>query len=84
MNKTKFIEELSNNTGYDIETAKKINDIFESNFFISKKSKPKIIFELINNLDIEEQEADRIYNIAIKIVNTELKDKLIHPFKSRD
>ena len=82
MNKTGFIKELSKVTGYSIDECNVINDVLENNFFISKKSKDKIINELMSSLKINETEANAIYEISKKIINDELKNKLKHPFKS--
>jgi len=84
MNKTGFIKELSKVTGYSIDECNVINDVLENNFFISKKSKDKIVNELISSLKINETEANAIYEISKKIINDELKNKLKHPFKSQD
>lgn len=84
MNKTSFIKELSEKLNMDEEKCTIINDILESNFFISKKSKDKIITELINRLSVDEMEANKIYDTAKDIFNSEIKNKLKHPFRSRD
>lgn len=84
MNKKGFIDALSKRLSYSIEECFTINEILESNFFISKKSRDKIIEEFIKALDVDRKEATRIYNEAIKIINGELKNKLKHPFKSKD
>ena len=46
MNKEKFIEELSNKTGYSKENCTIINSVLEDNFLIGKKNKDKIITSL--------------------------------------
>lgn len=84
MNKTEFIKELSRVTGYSIDECNIINDVLENNFFISKKSKDKIINELMSKLQINETEATSIYEKAKMIFNDEIKNKLKHPFKSQD
>ncbi len=43
MNKKEFIDELSKRLSYPKEKCIMINDILESNFFISKKNKDKVI-----------------------------------------
>ncbi len=43
MNKKEFISELSKRLSYPKEKCFTINDILESNFFVSKKNKDKII-----------------------------------------
>lgn len=84
MNKKEFIRKLKEQINYSEEKCYIINEILESNFFLSKKSKNKIIEDLINQLDIDTEEANGIYNIAVKIINDEIKNKLRHPFKSKD
>lgn len=84
MNKREFIEKLSYELSYTIDECTIINDILESNFFISKKSKDKIINDLIQKLSITEREAERIYDISISIVKEEIKHKMKHPFKNQD
>ena len=84
MNKTEFIHAISEKTGYDIEKSTQINYILESNFFISKKNKDKIINALMNELNIEISEADNIYNICIEIITSAIKNKIRHPFRSKE
>ncbi|MCX4366131.1 MAG: hypothetical protein OSJ70_10230 [Bacilli bacterium] len=84
MNKKEFILKLAQELNYDENSCLIINEILESNFFISKKSKNKIIDELVGRLDVEIKEAKKIYDTAIKIINNELKYKFRHPFKSKD
>jgi len=84
MNKHKFIEELSKQTNLDINTCTIINSIFEDNFFISKSSKGKIIEELISTLNIDEDKANEIYDIAKTIMKEAIKYNLLHPFKDLD
>lgn len=84
MNKMEFINTLSERLSYPIEKCIIINDVLESNFFISKKSKDTIIKELVKRLDINSLEAEKIYDEAILIIKDEIKSKLKHPFKSID
>lgn len=84
MNKTEFIKELSDRLSYNEEECTIINSILEDNFFISKKNKDKIISEIVIKLNIDIEEATRIYDIAKKIMNEQIKNKLKHPFKNKD
>lgn len=84
MNKTNFINELSMQLSYSKEVCVTINDILESNFFLSKKNKDKIIEEFIQKLDVNNEEATKIYDVAIESVKDEIKNKLKHPFKNQD
>lgn len=84
MNKSEFIKELSKQTGYDEERCKKINDVIEDTFLIGKKNKEKMIASFIEKLGIDENEANKIYESAMQIIGSGVKDKLRHPFKSQD
>ncbi len=84
MNKSEFINALSKELSYPKEKCIIINDILESNFFISKKNKDKIIEEFKRILNVSNEEAMNIYDIAIKIIKDEIKAKLKHPFKNQD
>ncbi len=84
MNKKEFVVALSTELSLKEDKCYLISEILENNFFISKKSKDKIIKELIEKLEINSDEATNIYNVAIKIINDEIKNKLKYPFKSKD
>lgn len=84
MNKNKFIKELSKQTGYDEEKCILINDIIENHFIVGRKNKEKIIKDLQVKANFSEDDSENIYDIAIKIITGEMKNKLKHPFKSQD
>ena len=84
MNKQKFIEELSKKLNYSEDKCIIVNDILESNFVISKKSKDVIINELISKLQIASDEANNIYDVSVNLIKEEVKDKLKHPFQNQD
>ena len=84
MNKKYFIDKLSKELSYSEDKCIVINEILESNFIISKKSKEPIINELMLKLEIDIEEANHIYDVAVKIIKEEIKDKLKHPFKNKD
>lgn len=84
MNKNGFITELSKQLSYSKEKCIIINDILESNFFISKKNKDKIIDEFMQILNASNEEAIKIYDTSVKIIKDEVKNKLKHPFKNQD
>ncbi len=84
MNNKGFINELSKQLLLTEEKCIVINEILEDNFFISKKSKPKIIDELMNRLDINRDSAENIYDVSVRVFNGELKNKLRHPFGNKD
>lgn len=84
MNKKVFINELSNQTGYDEKRCILINDIIENHFIFRKKNKEKIIKELQIKANLSEDDSENVYDIYIKIITEEIKNKLKHPFKSQD
>ena len=84
MNKTGFIKELSKQTGYDEEKCILINDIIETYFIFRRKNKDKIIKDLQVKASLSEDDAENVYDIAMKIITREIKNKLRHPFKSKD
>lgn len=83
MNKTGFIKELSKQTGYDEEKCILINDIIENNFILVRKNKDKIIKELQVKANLNEDDSENVYDIGMKIITGEIKNKLKHPFKSQ-
>lgn len=84
MNKEKFIQELEKVTDLDNAKCIIINNILESNFIIGKKNKEKMILELEEQLNIQKEEAEKIYESAMSILASGIKDKLKHPFKSQE
>ena len=84
MNKTGFIKALSEKTNYSIEDCTRINSILEDNFIISKKNKCKIVDQLMKEMNVDYDEADNIYNISVELISSQIKDKIKHPFKSKD
>lgn len=84
MDKKEFIEKLSKQTNYDERKCNLINSIIEDTFIIGKKSKEKMIVEFKEKLKLEEQEANKVYEIVMQIIGAGIKDKLKHPFKDQD
>lgn len=84
MNKTGFVKELSKQTGYDEEKCILINSIIENHFIIGRKNKEKIIKELQIKAKLNEDDSENIYDISMKIITAEIKNKIKHPFKSQD
>ena len=82
MNKSEFINELSSKLSYSIDKCIVINEILENNFFISKKNKDKIIEEFMGILSVDNEEAIRIYNVALNIIKDDVKNTLKHLFKN--
>lgn len=84
MNKNGFIKVLASRANLSENDSILVNDILESNFFISRKNKDKIISEIVIKLAISLSEATNIYNISKNIINEEIKNKLKHPFEKKD
>lgn len=84
MNKREFIKELSSQTGYDEAKCILIDDVIENYFIFGKKNKEKIIQDLQVKVSLNEDDAENVYDITIKIITGEIKNKLKHPFKSKD
>ena len=84
MNKKGFIEQLVKETGLPEEKCIIINDCIEEYFIVGKNNKEKKINLLMEKLDIDYDKADEIYNIASKLITTNIKEKIKHPFKSQD
>ena len=84
MNKGKFIKELSKETGYSEEKGILINNVLENHFIIGKNNKEKIIQDLEVIVGLNEDDAENVYDISMKIISVEIKNKLKHPFKSKD
>lgn len=79
MNKEKLINELEKVTGLDNEQCVIINSILEDYFLIGKNNKRKIISDIENKLNFTDTEAEKIYESAMSIIGSEIKNKLKHP-----
>ena len=53
-------------------------------FIFGIKNKDKIIKDLQVRATLNEDDAENIYDICVKIIAKEIKNKLKHPFKSQD
>lgn len=84
MNKENFIKKLSEKTGLSEEKCTVINSVIEDTFLIGKKSKEKMIEGFKEKLNLKEEETEKIYEEAMSLITTSMKDKLKHPFKSRE
>ena len=84
MNKTGFIKELSKQTGYDEEKCILINNVIENYFIFGRKNRDKIIQDWQVKSSLSEDDSENIYDIAMKIITGEIKNKLKHPFKSQE
>ena len=84
MNKTGFIEKLKKELNIDEPKANIINNIIETKNIFGKKNKEKIITDFIEQLNINKEEAEKIYETSMNIITTAIKEKIKHPFKSID
>ena len=81
MNKAKFIDTLIEKLNVDKNTAIMINNIFENYFIIDKKSKDKIVNDLMKDLKIDLEKAEKINEKVMEIISTTIKNKIKHPFR---
>lgn len=84
MNKSKFIKELSKETGYSEEKCILINNILENYFIFSKSNREKVIQDLKVKGSLSEDDSENIYDISMKIIRKEIKNKIRHPFRSKN
>lgn len=84
MNKTKFIQTLKEKLNIDEAKANIINNIIESNNIFGKKNKDKIINDFVEQLDINKEKAENIYETSMEIIKNTIKNRIKHPFKSQD
>ena len=84
MNKNGFIKELSKQTGYDEEKCILINNVIENYFIFGRKNKDKIIKDLQIKASLNEDDSENVYDISMKIITGEIKNKLKHPFKHQN
>ena len=84
MNKNEFLKELSKKTGYDKEKCILINSVIENYFIFGRKNKDKIIKDLQIKANLNENDSENVYDIWVKIINEEIKNKLKHPFKNQN
>lgn len=84
MNKTKFIQTLKEKLNIDEAKANIINNIIESNNIFGKKNKDKIINDFVEQLDINKEKAENIYETSVEIIKNAIKNRIKHPFKSHD
>ena len=53
-------------------------------FYPPARNKEKIIEKFEKQINLDENEANKLYEIVMRIIGTEIKNKLKHPFKSQD
>lgn len=84
MNKADFIKEISGKLGYDEEKCSLISSVIEDHFIIGKNNKEKILTDLMQKVGINQEDADKIYNMAMSTLANGVKDKILHPFTKKD
>lgn len=84
MNKEEFIKKLEELTGLDNNECIIINSILEDQFIIGKNNKEKIIENMMTQLSKTREESEKLYETAMSIIKTGIKDKIKHPFKNQD
>ena len=84
MNKQEVIEKLQKELKYDDEKCININKIIEETFLIGRKNKQKMIDRFIEEVNVNDDEANKIYETFMDIISKGLKEKLKHPFKDLD
>ena len=84
MNKTKFLEQLQKETKLTEKDTIVVADILDEFFVFGKKNKDKIINAIKEKLNLTDEKADEIYNIAMSIISKNIKEKLKHPFRTQD
>ena len=84
MNKNGFIKELSRQTAYNVEKCILINNVIENYFIFRRENKDKIIKDLQIKASLNEDDSENVYDIWVKIITEEIKNKLKHPFRSQN
>ncbi len=84
MNKSGFIKELQKELNYDENRCVVINSIIEDTFLIGKNNKEKMVSRFIDELKVSESDANNIYEVAMSIISSNIKNRLKHPFKKFD
>ena len=84
MNKTEFINKLEEELNYPREKCMAINSVIEDTFIIGKHKKEKMIEKFINELNMEQDEAEHLYEVASSIISNGIKDSIKNPFRSKD
>ena len=69
---------------YDEEKCILINNVIENYFIFGRKNKDKIIKDLQIKASLNEDDSENVYDISMKIITGEIKNKLKHPFKNQN
>lgn len=81
MNKHDVINKLKEELNYSEERCLAIDNIYEENFIFGKTNKEKVIEKFIKRLNMDNSEAEHVYEVMSSIVTKGIKDKILHPFK---
>ena len=81
MNKHDVINKLNEELNYSEERCLAIDNIYEENFIFGKTNKEKVIEKFIKRLNMDNSEAEHVYEVMSSIVTKGIKDKILHPFK---
>ena len=81
MNKHDVINKLKEELNYSEERCLAIDNIYEENFIFGKTNKEKVIEKFIKRLNMDNSEAEHVYEVMSTIVTKGIKDKILHPFK---
>ena len=84
MNKTEFIQELANRTGFDIQKCTQINNVVEEVFIIGKNNKDKLIDALKSKLNLSDEDANHIYEVVAEILSSGVLDKIKNFFNKEE
>lgn len=80
MNKTDVINKLKEELNYDEERCLAIDNIYEENFIFGKTNKERVIEKFISKLNMDQSEAEHVYEVMSSIVTNAIKDRIKHPF----
>ena len=84
MNKAGFLKQLQEKTNLSEKDTLVVSSILDDYFVFGKKNKDKIVSAIKEKLNVTDERADEIYNITMSIISSNIKDKIKHPFKSKD
>lgn len=84
MNKKYFLKQLEEKTNLSEKDTLVVSEVLDEYFVFGKKNKDKIVSAIKEKLSVDDNQADEIYNIAMNIITSNVKEKLKHPFRSQD
>lgn len=84
INKKELLNLLRDKTNLTEEKCLSVLNIFDQYFIFDSKNKNAIVNEISSTLNLQIEESIKIYETAIEIIKSTIKEKLHHPFKSQD